>query len=527
MVTEVPNKNGKNCLYAKGGKILLIMLAFVICVTVCSCASLDVGQLLPAKKPIEIMGDYQGTLKSSDGTESPLVAQVIAMGRGSYTANILPEFDKRVAPIVVLKGQGSASIRFDGQAGGCEWQGTIKGDKFTGNLKGQNSGSFVMSKTIRLSPTLGATPPEGAIVLFDGKGFDEWETGTIQGSVNLMDIVGGTDCVAYLRGEVWSAKKQEVVLEMGSNDGIKVWLNGQVVHANNAYRGLTIGQDKVKVTLKEGWNSLMLKITQRGGGWSVCIRPVGIDGKRLTGILEEDLYTSSSEGTGKYLDENDGYLTAWKVCGPYSQEGKNGSEIFDVAFAPEIANAEGVEWRVIGRNELTQKPVQWNLVDGAMEIKGKTDSIVSKKKFTDFRLHLEFRTPFMPEARGQKRGNSGMYLQGRYEVQILDSYALEGVDNECGGIYQISSPKVNMCAPPMQWQTYDVIFYAPRFDSKGEKVSNARLTLDHNGVTIYNNLELPNPTGGGLDILADQPGGLMLQEHDDAVQFRNIWVVEL
>ena len=97
-----------------------------------------------------------------------------------------------------------------------------------------------------------------------------------------------------------------------------------------------------------------------------------------------------------------------------------------------------------------------------MEVIRDTGSIVTKKKFSDFKLHLEFRTPFMPEKHGQARGNSGVYLQGRYEVQVLDSYGLEGLDNECGGIYKVGRPLVNMCAPPLQWQTYDITFRAPR-----------------------------------------------------------------
>ena len=120
-----------------------------------------------------------------------------------------------------------------------------------------------------------------------------------------------------------------------------------------------------------------------------------------------------------------------------------------------------------------------------------------------------------------------MYLQGRYEVQVLDSYGLEGMDNECGGIYKVGRPLVNMCAPPMQWQTYDITFYAPRFDSAGVKTKDACVTIIHNGVTIHENLEIPKSTGGALDSNVDEPGGIYLQDHGNPVQFRNIWLVEL
>jgi hypothetical protein len=170
----------------------------------------------------------------------------------------------------------------------------------------------------------------------------------------------------------------------------------------------------------------------------------------------------------------------------------------------------------------------WNLVEGgAMEVTPGKGALVSKHAFKDMRLHLEFRTPFYPEKRGQSRGNSGVYMQGRYEVQVLDSFGLEGVDNECGGIYQVASPKVNMCAPPGQWQAYDITFRAARFDAEGQKTENARITVVHNGVVIHADQELPAPTGSALKKgEQDQALGLTLQDHGDRVQYRNIWATE-
>ncbi len=95
----------------------------------------------------------------------------------------------------------------------------------------------------------------------------------------------------------------------------------------------------------------------------------------------------------------------------------------------------------------------------------------SKQSFGDFKLHLEFRCPFMPTLRGQARGNSGVYLQSRYEVQVLDSFGLKGEDNDCGAFYKIGSEKVNMSFPPLAWQTYDIDFKAARFDADGKKTS--------------------------------------------------------
>jgi len=316
------------------------------------------------------MGDWQGQWELNDGSDSgPLVAQVIALGKGQYQARVLASFDARVDPYIVLQGrQEDSKVRLSGHsklrndAVDLDAQAVIEGDKMTSTFKGRQEGDgqeypgkFSLSKTVRLWPTLGAKPPRGAIVLFDGKNFDQWRP----------------------------AEKKP-------------------------------GQDSV----------------------------------------------------------------------------------------------------------------QWKLAEGAMEVKPGTGSIITKREFTDLKLHLEFRTPFMPEARGQGRGNSGVYLQGRYEVQVLDSYGLEGLDNECGGIYQVAAPLVNMCAPPMQWQTYDITFLAPRFDQAGNKKTDPCLTVIHNGVKIHDQVNVPGSTTAALGGDAVKPGGIYLQDHGNLVQFRNIWLLE-
>jgi len=152
----------------------------------------------------------------------------------------------------------------------------------------------------------------------------------------------------------------------------------------------------------------------------------------------------------------------------------------------------------------------------------------SKQTFADHHLHIEFRVPYQPQDRGQGRGNSGVYLQGRYEVQILDSFGLEGRNNECGGIYERRDPDLNMCYPPLSWQTYDIDFTAARYDESGRLTANARLTVRHNGVVIHDDFELPSdaPTRAAPVKAGPSPGPVYLQDHGCPVRFRNIWIVE-
>ncbi|HOM18697.1 MAG TPA: DUF1080 domain-containing protein [Thermoguttaceae bacterium] len=153
------------------------------------------------------------------------------------------------------------------------------------------------------------------------------------------------------------------------------------------------------------------------------------------------------------------------------------------------------------------------------------EGATSKQKFGSCTIHVEFRTPFMPYARGQGRGNSGVYAQARYEVQILDSFGLEGLDNECGGIYGVARPKVNMCFPPLSWQTYDIEFRAAKWHD-GKLVERPRMTVRHNGVLIHENVELPSATRAAPLPEGPEKGPLFLQNHGCPVRFRNIWIVE-
>ena len=150
----------------------------------------------------------------------------------------------------------------------------------------------------------------------------------------------------------------------------------------------------------------------------------------------------------------------------------------------------------------------------------------TKQKFQSYTAHIEFMLPYKPEARGQGRGNSGFYNQGRYEVQMLDSFGLEGKDNECGGIYSIKAPDLNMCLPPLQWQTYDIDYTAATFDAAGKKTASAKITVKLNGTVIHKDVALTHGTTAAPVGEGPEPGPLHLQDHGNPVRFRNIWLVE-
>jgi hypothetical protein len=149
----------------------------------------------------------------------------------------------------------------------------------------------------------------------------------------------------------------------------------------------------------------------------------------------------------------------------------------------------------------------------------------SKQAFGDHTIHLEFRTPFKPFGRGQDRGNSGLYMQSRYETQVLDSFGLEGKMDETGGVYSIKEPALNMCLPPLSWQTYDVEFTAARFDAEGKKTANARMTVLLNGVKVQDNLDLTHSTTASPMKEGPEPAPVFLQDHGNPVRYRNVWVL--
>jgi len=191
--------------------------------------------------------------------------------------------------------------------------------------------------------------------------------------------------------------------------------------------------------------------------------------------------------------------------------------LFDGASAAEWVHRDG-------------QPAKWPVVDGALTCKTGTGDIYSKQKIGDAQIHVEFSTPNMPEAKGQARGNSGVYLQGRYEIQVLDSYHNPTYANgSAGALYGQYAPLVNASLPPEHWQTYDIVFHMPKCDAKGKVTAPGTLTLFHNGLLVQDLLEIKGPTNGGDPADVCNPAPLMLQDHfhpdvkETFMKFRNIW----
>ena len=176
-------------------------------------------------------------------------------------------------------------------------------------------------------------------------------------------------------------------------------------------------------------------------------------------------------------------------------------------------------------------PAKWFVRDGYVEVAPGTGEIATGEQFGDVQLHIEWATPAIVKGEGQERGNSGVFLMGRYEVQVLDSYDNKTYyHGQAGSVYKQYAPLVNASRKPGEWQAYDIVFHAPKFDEQGKVVDRARVTVLHNGVLIQNNVEIYGITYNdrpALYIAHPPQDVLRLQDHGNPVRYRNIWIRRL
>ncbi len=289
-----------------------------------------------------------------------------------------------------------------------------------------------------------------------------------------------------------------------------------------------------------------------GGQFQAVVYPGGLPGDGwdgtskilLAGKLEGDKAAfAAAAGARKYLAQKPEEFSATRKFPPEGQKAWSGN-VAGGSFA--LKTDDGKELKLEkkvrqgpamgapppggalvlfdGKNTDEWKGGRLDAKTGLLNTDG--SDIVTKRKFSNYLMHVEFMLPYRPDARGQGRGNSGFYQVDHYELQILDSFGLDGVNNECGGFYTKASPKVNMCLPPLQWQVYEVEFSNAVQGPDGKKAKNAVATVRHNGVAIHESQELSGPTGGHRNDPEGTPGPIKLQGHGNPLQFRNIWIVE-
>ena len=181
------------------------------------------------------------------------------------------------------------------------------------------------------------------------------------------------------------------------------------------------------------------------------------------------------------------------------------------------------QWESTGKGD-----VKWVIDNGIMTVAKGTGGIQTKKSFGDCQLHIEWRSPENAEFDGQNRGNSGIFFQKQYEIQVLDSYNNKTYfDGQAGSVYTQNPPLVNASRKPGEWQTYDIVYMAPRFNSDGKVEIAARVTVFHNGVLVQNNFIIEGTTYNKSGYKAHDKLPIELQDHGTPVSYRNIWIREL
>ena len=455
------------------------------------------------------VGRYAGVFHRADGSTGKAVADVLAEGGGMYRAVL------RAEPTEV----GAEALRIELR---------------TGSGKGKSSGSHARLKVQR---SKNANADAGLNYAYYEGSWDKLPdfdalTPVQTGVVKYFDIRPRERDDNYgfkFTGFVKIPANGRYTFFTTSDDGSRLFIGSKRVVDND---GLHSSQEKTgSIRLKKGLHPITVTFFEKGGDEILEIgyvrsspgKPVaagktdGDDGIALTG-KSGDVAWKGTLGGDKLIVTGQGERFVLEYVpghSPYANlQPPDGAVVLlplEANKAPALDAWSNASWQA--------------LADGSMKVvKGNN---LTRRSFGDIRLHLEFMIPFEPAGRGQKRGNSGLYLQNRYEVQVLDSFGLAPGKGDCGALYGIAPPKVNASLPPLTWQTYDIIFRAARLDAAGKVRQPPVITVLHNGRTIHLRQELPASTRGAGASGHAAKGPLMLQEHGHPVRYRNIWLVEL
>ena len=306
-----------------------------------------------------------------------------------------------------------------------------------------------------------------------------------------------------------------------SDDGSRLLVNGRRVVDNDGLHGTQSKSGEVE--LEAGVHALEVTFFERSGGEALRIGMRRVmesngPGVQFTGNVGDETWTLSvhegkmraanAEGRSNHLFRDEAKSATVGTPAPSGA----------IELLPVLANGTPTlgEWQ----NQNWQA-----LPDGSMRVTPGTGDNRSVREFGDATIHLEFLIPHEPSKSGQGRGNSGVYIANRYEVQILDSFGLVPGMGDCGSIYGVAVAPTNACLPPLSWQAYDIDYRAPRFAADGTVTELPRLTVRHNGVLLHENVEVPRPTTAAGEGAHGALGPIMLQDHGHPVRYRNVWVL--
>lgn len=380
--------------------------------------------------------------------------------------------------------------------------------------------------------------------LFNGKNLDGWEQrgGKATYRIEGKDIVGRT--VAGTPNSFLCTKRPyadfelefDVMVDPNLNSGVQIRSASVPGYKEGVVHGYQVEIDPLDPVrtadihdeARRGWLGEPLKSRAKAKGllkgkWN-HYRVVAMGDRIQTWLnkeavadLRDDLTGYGFIGLQVHSHQQSGLEVRWRNL-----------KIKDLGF-PYANPPKGAHWLMKESGDLKNwesearpgQPCPWQWVDGAMQGVPGSGDIVTKEKFTDCRLHMEFMVDENGKT-GQENGNSGVYMMQSYETQILNSVPRGPLHNECGGIYGVKAPDYAMAMPAGVWQTYDIWFKAPTWDDT-RKVSEARITVIHNGTLIHRDVVIPTNTGAGLGE-APQARPIRLQDHGHKIRFRNMWV---